>query len=272
MSQPTDRICGYVTSAAVAEGITSDSILCLPLGSFEQHGPHLPLATDTIIAEAFAAALTVHAAEQHDLWVLPPVPIGLSHEHRWAPGTATLRLDTFAMLVMQVVTEHIRSTRARRLLIVNGHGGNRTAIQTLLYELEDALCIAACALHPLALAGAGKDAATPEVHAGFVETSLLLHLAPHLVNLPTGSAHEQEPDNQRSAIHRAIFEPGVSWPWRSNDPALSVFRDGVIGDWRGSDPDLGRKIMSDALRASTMHLDRLAERDPDSTRRDRPCS
>jgi creatinine amidohydrolase len=268
MNQPVDRLCGHLTSPAAAASITRDSILCLPVGSFEQHGPHLPLSTDTIIAQSFAVALAEQIANQHDVWVLPPVPLGLSREHRWATGTASLQLDTFATLITQFAAQYTRSTGARRLVITNGHGGNRGALEALLYELEDDLGIAACALHPLALAGAGKGAPTPEIHAGFVETSLMLHLAPHLVqctDIPDGP----ESDEQASAVRESVLARGASWPWRSDHCPLA--RDGVIGDPRGASSELGQTIMADAIRAAIEHLDRLADVEPGSMGADRRC-
>lgn len=267
MNQPVDRICGHLTSPAAAASITGESILCLPIGSFEQHGPHLPLATDTIIAEGFALALARHVADDHDLWLLPPVPVGLSHEHRWAPGTASLHLRAFATLITQFITEYVRGTGARRLVIVNGHAGNRGAIEAILYEIEDTLGITALALHPLALAGAGKDAPNPEVHAGFSETSLMLHLAPHLVQLAAASTPEH--DHQGPAVRETILARGASWPWRSDNQELA--RDGVIGDPRGSTPELGQTIMTNALRTATEHLHRLSDAKPALAGRDRRC-
>ncbi|SFC62116.1 creatininase family protein [Streptomyces aidingensis] len=122
----------------VAARLTERSILCLPLGALEQHGPHLPLDTDTVIAERFSALLAERYGEHHDLWILPPVPYGLSHEHTWSPGTVSLDIAEFTGYLTRIVRGHITSTPARRLLVVNGR---------------------------------------PEIHAGARETSLMLALA-----------------------------------------------------------------------------------------------
>jgi creatinine amidohydrolase len=264
MSQPPDRIFGHLTSPQVTAHITANSVLCLPVGSLEQHGPRLPLTTDTIIAQAFAEALAEHAAPRHDLWVLPPVSIGLSREHRWAPGTTSLRLTSFAASITQLTAEYLHATAAGRLVIVNGHGGNRGAIEVLLYELEDTFGITACALHPLALAAAGTDISTPEVHAGFGETSLMLHLAPQLVRFACMPASGD--DEQASAVRATILGRGASWPWRTDDRSLAT--SGVIGDPRTSTAEHGRTILAEALRAANKHLDRLAEAQPDHPKTD----
>jgi len=86
MTRSRSRVYGECTSPQLGRELTGRAILCLPVGSAEQHGPHLPLATDTIIAERFAAALAGRVCGQHDLWLLPAMPFGLSPEHARAPG------------------------------------------------------------------------------------------------------------------------------------------------------------------------------------------
>src|SRR5437868_11451677 len=87
------RVLGELTSADISARLSETSILCLPLGATEQHGPHLPLNTDLIIAEAVTSALIARYGEPLDLWQLPSLPIGLSPEHAWAKGTISLSVD-----------------------------------------------------------------------------------------------------------------------------------------------------------------------------------
>src|SRR5664279_4803283 len=84
------RMIGDLTFQEVSTALRASSILCLPMGSMEQHGPHLPLNTDTVIAEALTRRLVERWGEAFDLWQLPPVAMGLSHEHAWAAGTLSL--------------------------------------------------------------------------------------------------------------------------------------------------------------------------------------
>ena len=143
-------------------------ILVVPVGSCEQHGPHLPLATDTIIAAALARAL---ADRRSDCVVAPALTIGASGEHDGFAGT--LSIGNAAMA--DVVIELARSAGwARAVVFVNGHGGNAAAMtraaQTLDRESRKILV-----WWPRVAGG--------DPHAGHVETSLMLALAPDAVRL-----------------------------------------------------------------------------------------
>jgi mycofactocin system creatininase family protein len=141
---------------------TTPSIL-IPLGSTEQHGPHLPLDTDTRIATAVARAV----AARSEWLVAPAIAYGSSGEHQSFAGTISIGTEALTMLLV----EYGRSaaTWAQRLVFVNGHGGNvdalSRAVSRLRTEGRDAgWCPCACA---------GGDA-----HAGHTETSVLLHISP----------------------------------------------------------------------------------------------
>ncbi|WP_041939774.1 MULTISPECIES: mycofactocin biosynthesis peptidyl-dipeptidase MftE [Frankia] len=154
-------------------------LLVLPLGSTEQHGPHLPLDTDTRIASAVAHGL---AQRLEPLLVGAALPYGASGEHAGFPGTVSLGTQ----VLERVVVELVRSVddTARAVVLVNGHGGNiaalRSARRILAGEGRPVFLWAPVA----ALAATvGVPAADRDLHAGRGETSLLLHLAPDLVRL-----------------------------------------------------------------------------------------
>jgi creatinine amidohydrolase len=250
------RVCGERTSPQIGRELTGTAILCLPVGSTEQHGPHLPLATDTIIAERFAAALADHVSGQHDLWLLPAIPFGLSMEHAWAPGTICLRAGTFATLISELAGEYRRATLARRLVVVNGHGGNRGILEALQYELAADHGLAACVIHPLSLATVKPGSRLPDIHAGIGETSLMLHLAPGLVNMDALAGQGNGAERRSEAINYLVRDRGVTWPWSSGDPG--IVKAGVIGDPRNASTGLGHAILTSALDAAARAVTRLA--------------
>jgi creatinine amidohydrolase len=149
----------------------------LPIGSFEQHGAFLPLVTDTVIATIIADA--VGAA--YPVLRLPPITISCSHEHAAWAGTVSISATTLAAVVRDVA-DSLRRSGVSTLVLVNGHGGN--------YVLSNVVQEAAgrMALFPTlevwakARTAAGITTSNDtDMHAGELETSLLLHAHPHLV-------------------------------------------------------------------------------------------
>ncbi|MFD9562578.1 creatininase family protein [Streptomyces sp. NPDC059994] len=271
-----ERSYGRLTAPRVTAELSEHSILCLPLGSLEQHGPHLPLNTDVVIAERFAAHLAAHVVNRHDLWVAPPIPYGLSPEHAWAPGTITLNISLYATLIETLVGEYVRSTPVRAVLLVNGHGGNKGILDSLVHQFQRTHDVATCVINPGSLAAGqlqieGEIPSIPEVHAGVRETSLMLALAPEDVRLdllPRGPVHAQ---GQRDEIQRLVFGRGATWPWSSDNPVIATH--GVIGgDPRQATAEHGQALITAALHACTDILDRLVpptSRQPTDVRRAR---
>jgi creatinine amidohydrolase len=209
---------------------------------------HLPLNTDTVIAERFAHRIAEHFAEHHDLWVLPALPYGLSPEHAWAPGTISLRVNALAVLIELLLTQYARATRARPLLIVNGRGGNRGLLDAVIHELARQSPIRACAIHPNSLStpNASQEAVLPEVHAGARETSLMCALAPTAVR-QLRTLPRLESDADRSGeIHRQILDRATTRPWTSADQRIATA--GVIGnDPTQASAETGEAIVTTGL-------------------------
>jgi creatinine amidohydrolase len=248
------RSIGELTFPEISGKLKASSILCLPIGAIEQHGAHLPLNTDVVVAEEVTRALIARWGDELDLWRLPTLSISLSREHDWAPGTLSLSVQAFAALLKELAREIVRALPARNLAIVNGHGGNRGILENLLHELHGDFALNACVIHPFDLAQAAADAAVPDVHGGADETSVMLALAPDLVRRDLiASARPPAPES----VAALIFDRGVTWPWRSDDPRLA--RMGIIGDPGAASADRGRAMVERMVEAARGVFARLLE-------------
>jgi mycofactocin precursor peptide peptidase len=202
----------------------------VPLGSLEQHGPHLPLDTDTRIAAAVASRA---CAGRAGVGLAPPVAIGASGEHADFPGTLSIGTQALAMLLVELGRH--ASLHWPAMLLVNGHGGNAAAISDAVRQLrtEGREC------HAWHAGLAGSDA-----HAGRMETSVMLALAPGDVRL-------------------AVAEPGETRPLADIMPALraggvrAVSKNGVLGDPSGACAQEGERLLGLLVASLRETLDSL---------------
>ena len=244
-----------LSNADIATRLTPASILVLPLGATEQHGAHLPLDTDIVVAEELTKRIFERWAEAYDLWELPSIGIGLSREHDWAQGTLSLSIEEFITLLRDMARDLVRAFPARNLAIVNGHGGNRGLLEVLIHELRGDFGLNACVIHPFDLSKAEVGRGGADVHGGRSETSVMLALAPHRVRRDLIPAVGPRTDPQ--IIRALIFDRGVSWPWRTDDPRLA--EGGIIGDPRAATPELGEAIVASVVSEAGGVFARLLE-------------
>ena len=191
-------------------------VLVVPVGSLEQHGPHLPLDTDTRIAAAVAARV---CAARPGAGLAPPVAIGASGEHADFPGTLSIGHVALSTLLVELGRHASRDWPT--MLLVNGHGGNATAIRDALATLraEGRACeVWHAGVRPSMLAAAGLTL-VPDAHAGRVETSLMLALAPHDVRLELAEAGNTRPASELMPALRAAGVRAVSGNGVLGDPA-----------------------------------------------------
>jgi creatinine amidohydrolase len=166
------------TSAdAAAQAAT---VAVLPVGSFEQHGDFLPLATDTMIACLIAQRI----AADHDLLLLPPITISCSHEHAAFPGTVSISATTLAAIIGDI-QQSLRTRGISKLVLVNAHGGNyvlSNVVQEANVTGPNMTLFPARDDWDRARSDAGCDTTTSQdMHAGELEVSLLLHADASLV-------------------------------------------------------------------------------------------
>jgi creatinine amidohydrolase len=232
-----------LTSATSAdEGRRNARIAVLPVGSFEQHGDHLPLTTDTVIACLIAARL----AETYDLLLLPPITISCSHEHEGFPGTVSISAGTLISVIDDIRASLARS-RITKLILVNGHGGNyvlsnitqQANVQgghVVLFPGRDDWN---SARDHAGMTTAGHD----DMHGGEMETSILLHAHPELVR-----------DDYTVADHEASNRPHLLITGIS---AYST--SGVIGRPSLATGDKGKAALGSLVASFADHLKLIDE-------------
>lgn len=194
-----------MTSRTTTHDLASQSpVLILALGSWEQHGPHLPLDTDTVIIDTVVAtSLMMLNTEADHFLVAPTLPITASDEHDGFAGTLSTGTEPLTHAVVAIC----RSAHwARGVCIVNGHGGNHDALR----DIASALTFEGIAHSMWSLpAYDGSD-----MHAGHTETSVMMHIAPHSVHtdrLTTGNTQSVTDllSSMRSGGIRSVSESGV---------------------------------------------------------------
>ena len=199
---PTDRLLANLRAPDIARRLDARSIIVQPLGATEQHGPHLPFCTDMLVAQRVAEAAVARVGDEVDAWLLPGLAYTKSNEHAWSPGTIWLSPTTL-LAVLDDLGRCIAMTPARRLVFLNGHGGNSALLNVANRELRLAHGLMTFLAHPGLPADQGGASPADElgmgVHGGTEETSLMLHLAPELVRMdraapsPGGPARTRPP-------------------------------------------------------------------------------
>jgi creatinine amidohydrolase len=226
-----------------AAGTVAASVALLPVGSTEQHGPHAPLGTDTTAAVAVAEA-GADAAEE-PVVIAPPIPVGVSEEHRHFAGTLWVSADTFRAYVRETVAS-LASHGTDRVVVVNGHGGNTGPLREACGRVTrdgDAYAVPFTWFEAVD-AGVG--------HAGPLETSLLLHVA---------AAQVREEEIAAAAAGSA--DRWGEWVGGANlaYDTREFSENGVVGDPRDASAGRGRALLEEASASLAALVDRVAARE-----------
>ncbi|HEY8454815.1 MAG TPA: creatininase family protein [Actinopolymorphaceae bacterium] len=236
---PAERYLPYLTSSDIAQLPKTHAAVILPVASIEQHGPHLPVASDTLIGQVLLARALERAPQDAHLWVLPPLVYGKSNEHRAFPGTFTLSATTLSAVIHEIADGVARSG-FRRLVLLNSHGGNPGVLSHVARDVREATGLM---VFPLTVFLMGlpdeeydEEEAAWGTHAGEWETSLLLHLAPELVRTDRIESLGQLPKMPEGVEHLSLRGP-VTFAWLSQDISTT----GVMGDPRKSTPERGER-------------------------------
>ncbi len=213
---------------------TPGEVGLLPVGATEQHGPHLPTGTDTILAAAVCDAASARTGAP----VLPAVAVGCSYGHGTVlPGTLSLGPEQLAATVRQIV-EWAAFSGLRKVLVVNGHFGNQSSLGVAtdhlrLWRTDLRVGVTGWWMAEAAIA-AEVFADGEDVHANRAETSLMLAVAPELVHLDR-LQHADDPDRTGGLVFRYT--------------AMELSTNGVTGQPSAADAALGRRLLDAAVTA-----------------------
>jgi len=190
------------------------AVAVLPLGATEQHGPHLPLSVDTVLVDGVVDAALTHLAATDPVLVLPTQTLGLSTEHTAFAGTLHLSPQTLIQLWCDIGASVARAG-VKKLLMFNAHGGNVGLMDVVARELraQHGLIVYSSSWYnlPIEAAVMGQFSADEHrfgIHAGDIETSMMLALSPHRVNM--AEAQNFASTSQERAKHYAVLGNGQS--------------------------------------------------------------
>jgi len=226
----------------------SRAIAVLPVAAVEQHGPHLPVGVDAYIAEGYMRRMAPLVPDDLDVLTLPVQAVGKSNEHLRFPGTLTLSAET-AIRAWTEIGESVRRAGCRKLVFVNSHRGNIAVVDIVARDLRvrlDMLVITA-AWHRLGYPDGlyGADEMRHGVHAGDVETSLMLAFRPDTARMDRAENFvPRTVAMERELKHLRAIQP-VGFGWMAGD----LHPKGAMGDASAATAEKGEASADHGARA-----------------------
>ncbi len=223
---PDERNFACLTWKQVDALARAETLLVLPTAAIEQHGHHLPLATDTLINNLLLGKALALAPSDLSIYALPPVCYGKSNEHLGFPGTLSVSAQTF-MAVLRDLGASIAGAGFQKLVLYNTHGGNTSLVDVMARDLRAEFGLRTFTLFGCpgaAFEGVSAQERTYGFHAGEIETAFLLHATPTLVH----------PDEYTANYIARVDKPELLKPEGSSANFAWLTRDiapsGVMGD------------------------------------------
>ena len=235
-----------MASSTIAKMNTAKWIAVLPLGATEQHGPHLPLETDTLIVEGVVARLKNILPKTLPVTFLRSEPVGYSPEHLDYTGSRSLAYQE-AIDRWISIGEHLHSLGIYKLVLLNAHGGNSPLMTVVATELRvrfDMLCVATSWTRfgrPEGLID--EEAAAIDIHGGEIETSVMLALHPDLVNMKKAKKFSSRQSNllRTNTYLHAYGRHAFGWKMQDLNPV------GVAGNARAATAEKGKALLDHAV-------------------------
>ena len=252
-----------LASAAVAASDREAAVAILPLAATEQHGPHLPLGTDLFIAEGMLEETARRLPEEVPALGLPTLAVGASAEHGRFPGTLSLPAAGLIEAIVAIAAG-VAATGLRKLVLVTAHGGNVAAMNAAALECRvrhGLLAVTASFARMGSPPGlVSDDELTTGVHGGLVETALMLHFRPELVDMGKATAFpSRQSELARRYRHLRAHGP-VGYGWLAGD----LNRQGVVGNAAAATPEIGAAIARHRAQAFAELLTEVSQAPLDS--------
>ncbi len=238
-----------------AAGTMAHTVAVLPVAATEQHGPHLPLKVDSALVDGVVAASLPHIDAGVPALFLPTQAVGLSPEHAAFPGTLTLRAETVIRLWTEI-GECVAATGVKKLVIFNAHGGQAGLMDVVARDLRARLGMLVYSVNWYSLPLRGPQGADVNalfgahehrfgIHAGDVETSLMLALEPQRVDMAQAQnfASTSEQRAQQFPILGNGSSAKLGWQMQDYNPA------GAVGNAAAATAEKGRAVLDAAGRA-----------------------
>lgn len=252
---PPHRFLPYLSWTQISElPDPANTVIVLPAGATEQHGPHLPCSVDTAICSGVMGHALARLPAHVPAYAMAPVTYGKSEEHLHFPGTMTLSGETLLATMLEI-GESVYRSGFRKLLIVNGHGGQPQVMEMAARELRlrhgDFIILPQSVWKmPSGTAAFTSDKEKKlSMHAGHAETALMLALAPETVRMELAEA--SFPPEFPSRLLSPDGRPACAWT------TLDLSTNGVIGDPCGATPEQGQAILESLSRHWAQAIEEL---------------
>jgi len=241
----------YWQELSTEEIATADrerTVVVLPVGAVEQHGPHLPVGVDAMLNEGLVRETLTLLPKDFPVLVLPPLPVGWSDEHGRFPGTLSIGPETLTAVWCDIGAS-VAASGFRRLVIFNSHGGQTEIAKIVSRKLRIAHELLAVAANWYALidlaAIFGEAERRHGIHAGAIETSMIMHLHPDLVHADRIADFPSSGVEIAQQYNRLGPTGATPFGWMTED----LHESGAVGNAALADPVTGKRVVEDAAQA-----------------------
>ena len=249
-----------------SRGAAANMIAVLPVAATEQHGPHLPLCVDTALVDGIVAASLAHLPATLPVLFLPTQAVGLSPEHARFAGTLTLKSDTIIRLWTDI-GESVAAAGIRKLVLFNAHGGQVSVLDIVARDLRARLGLLVYSVNWFNLPLTDEQGADANqlfsaeeqrfgIHAGDIETSMMLALRPELVDMTRATNFPSSSQARAQAFPILGNGKSAKLGWQMQDYNAA----GAVGNAAAATADKGRAVVAASARSLAellIEIDRL---------------